>query len=544
MTIELYDDQNHDGLFDILGKAFALLEGWQTAACTTIPGLTTALLAAMELPAFPLDAPAALVTPAQGNLQAAGASLASVVANVCNQLVVEFVKQNSAAAALNLPSALQYVIDAMLTGAYYVDANAVTCPGNVAADGTQSPPTVVVMAAAVNGLQLAEENVLAEDIAVSVTGLSVNGPTLLFSGERAGKGNLYEDFPAGSGCNVRLTATDPANSLLSNGDCEAATYPNVPDDWTVHVGTVGTTVHVTAPEEQSVAISGVPTGGFYVLLWNDGSHTYATEQIAYNAGATAVRNALRAIPGLEEVTVTTLTAGTPAVTTHTVVFEGTPGNVAQLTSLNQLTGGTTPAIAHATTVAGDAGTYRGRALKLTGKAAPEETALYHVLDLEADTLYFVHAVVYREASATGVVKIEVVDGLNGSVIDSQALTLTVENITAATFRSAWMTVRRPAANPAAWLRVRASTALNDGKSVWIDEMSLVKGTQLYAGGPWVAAVATRTDPALDATWTLTATNDRAGQLQTWFDRAFDMAGLGLLLPSAVATNLIPDSVIS
>ena len=39
------------------------------------------------------------------------------------------------------------------------------------------------------------------------------------------------------------------------------------------------------------------------------------------------------------------------------------------------------------------------------------------------------------------------------------------------------------------------------------------------------------------------TNSRAGEFQTWYDRAFDMRGKGLLLPSSGDT-LIPDTLIA
>lgn len=106
-------------------------------------------------------------------------------------------------------------------------------------------------------------------------------------------------------------------------------------------------------EQQTVEISGTPTGGSYTLSWTrpDGK-SYTTTALAYNASGAAVQAALRAIPGLGRVTVST--AGSTPDFTHTITFVGVSGNPAELTSTNSLTGGSSPSIAHATTVEAEA----------------------------------------------------------------------------------------------------------------------------------------------------------------------------------------------
>jgi hypothetical protein len=79
--------------------------------------------------------------------------------------------------------------------------------------------------------------------------------------------------------------------------------------------------------------------------------------------------------------------------------------------------------------------------------------------------------------------------------------------------------------------------------VYLDEMAVVKGTELYTGGPYVAAFTGKTAVVNEDNWTLTVANNRAGKIQEWFNRCFDMTGKGLLLPSAGAA-VIPESVIS
>jgi hypothetical protein len=93
------------------------------------------------------------------------------------------------------------------------------------------------------------------------------------------------------------------------------------------------------------------------------------------------------------------------------------------------------------------------------------------------------------------------------------------------------------------LRVWFSSPVTAGTHVWCDEMALVEGRQLYAGGPYVAVFSTAASPAAADAWSVSVTNNRAGSWQTWFNRMFDMANLGLLLPTTGTTN-VPDALIA
>src|SRR5690606_17496666 len=71
---------------------------------------------------------------------------------------------------------------------------------------------------------------------------------------------LGPTWPAGSG--TSRTLQPEAFGLLSNGGFDFDTViAGRPDGWTVSVGTIGTTLRLTSPEVQTVAISGSPTGG-------------------------------------------------------------------------------------------------------------------------------------------------------------------------------------------------------------------------------------------------------------------------------------------
>lgn len=99
-------------------------------------------------------------------------------------------------------------------------------------------------------------------------------------------------------------------------------------------------------EVQTVTITGVPTGGTFTLTVPvAGAGT--TAAIAFNAAASAVQAALRALAGMGGVTVTGSNGGPYAVT-----FPSTLGNVPQMTTTSSLTGGTTPGVTVGTTTPG------------------------------------------------------------------------------------------------------------------------------------------------------------------------------------------------
>lgn len=118
-----------------------------------------------------------------------------------------------------------------------------------------------------------------------------------------------------------------------------------------------TTVATHVVESQTITITGTPTGGHYTVTF-DGK---TTANIAFDANAATLQAALRLISGLELVTVSS--SGSSPDFVHTVVMTGVAGamgaaSAPQMTSDDSnLTGGTSPAVAHATTVAGTTDTW-------------------------------------------------------------------------------------------------------------------------------------------------------------------------------------------
>lgn len=102
-------------------------------------------------------------------------------------------------------------------------------------------------------------------------------------------------------------------------------------------------------EVQTVTITGGPTAGTFTLTLS--GQTTAT--IAYNATATAVADAVALLSNVGAGNVTG--SGGPLPTTAvTLTFSGVLGNIATMTATSSLSGGTTPAIAVASTTEGTA----------------------------------------------------------------------------------------------------------------------------------------------------------------------------------------------
>lgn len=602
MTMELYDAVNGDGLFDVLDAAFDVLESLNTARLTTIQDEVEGFVAQFKaIDSPPLDMENAMVglPAAVANWKSTGNVLTQAIATSCQRLLIEFVQADGSQPNRTLGYALEYLIDQMETAGDYVDPNTVSISLSTGASNVGDP---AICYTTLRGDGRPQENLLAEvmELSVARTGTA---PSIRFTGKERASGLLREDWPAGSGASTQITATQASASLLSNGNFETTTIAHLPDDWIVRRGTPGEDIWVTKPEIQTVRISGTPSGGVYVLMWqNEAGVTRATATLAYNASGDSVAAALSALPGLESVTVES--TGTSPNYTHTIVFGGIAGNLNRLTSVNNLTGGVNPAIHHDTVYHGDDGAYIGRALRLIGDGA-STPCLYHPLTLRSDTVYFCHFRIRRgtdeeqsssassesssssassssgssstsESSASSLsstsqsspssspssdlnsssssyvyaeeLRVSIVDGIDGNVtqdgegndneiiINSAAVSEVAHESKFFTFRITGAVVQP------VYLRIEVTKPIASGKSVYLDEMAVVAGNQVYTGGPYVAVFAGATACVEDDEWTLTTTNDRAGNLQEWFNRVFAMADKGLLLPTSGAGTHIPDSV--
>ncbi len=171
--------------------------------------------------------------------------------------------------------------------------------------------------------------------------------------------------------------------------------------------------------------------------------------------------------------------------------------------------------------------------------------------LAAQTSYPVAG--WCKVSATpsaGVLKIDLIDGSGTVINDDQGTpnSLTIDltlQTTGWAFFSVWF--RTPTNLPSTIkLRLHLTTALDNTKSVYIDDMAMAANTiDLYKGGPLLAAFRGDTEIVRGDNWSdvLTNTNSAfytvqtAGLFQTLFDVLFDMRNSGLILPSAVSPSI-------
>ena len=569
MSIKTHDGTNNNGLFDLLGVAFNAIASLNTArgeAATPGTAVTDCLAILTQFakltPTTENSDDIQGVAPAVTQWQSGGSSLTSAIQTACQNILNSFIQADTTTVRSgDLTGALGYLIAQMTagttTGGDHVAAN------TPSSSGTAAPATntgdLALLLDTTQGDGTAGQNVLVETIAFTVTSTTATAnPSIAANTAPADTDRLDFAWPAGSGLSGQtITVTDPANSLLQNGQFESGPTNGVPDEWIPYVATPGTTLTVTSPCIQNIVIGGSPTGGTYVLTWSDGTNTYATAPIPWNATGGTVQQALQAIAALSSVTVTD--TGTSPNFTHGIEFDGLGGAVANLGYKSFLTGGS-PTITQSVVDAADSNSYAGQSLIIVGTVGAELTTLYQALPtLQPDTVYFLH---FRAnvptTPAGGVLVVSIVKGIGGAAAaDSQgnsgSATITLSGTSPGWTSNSFSFRIAPNTPQPCYLKVAMTTAITSGDKLYLDDFALTTGQQLYNGGPIVAAFRGKKPSAVTDTWSYTVTNTWStgtgtpptpgGGFQTYFNRVFGMADLGLILPTAGAT-LIADALIT
>jgi len=467
----------------------------------------------------------------------------TVIATALEKYLVQIVKDDNPQVDAYVGTALTEFIRQMLAAADSVDANAVSATPSYDVANTGNG---VLVTSVKRGDAKTNEHMLAETLVFLATGstsFSVLGKELVSD-------PLSYQWPGGSGVSTTVESHSGGASYVTNGTFEEEDDNSVylPASWVISVGTVGTTLKLTPVEVQTVVIGGTPTGGWYTLSFTDGdAKVHTTAPLAYNASGTAVQSALQQLAGLESVEVTA--TGTSPDYTHTITFYNVP-NPTQLTSTSTLSGGT-PTITHATTTAGLAYVKNGaRSLELDSNGA-QLTTLQQLVALQGATNYAVCLFACVDVvPAAGVLTIDLVDGIGGTVINDDAGTANSFTFTGAglttSFAAQTGVFRTPSTLPTnVYFRIRISTAVSAGTSVFLDDVQLTDMTQLYTGGLYVALFSGTADWQLDDRITLAVANDRGGTLHEWMNRVFNLRESDLLLPSnAAGAETIADTLIA
>jgi len=144
--------------------------------------------------------------------------------------------------------------------------------------------------------------------------------------------------------------------------------------------------------------------------------------------------------------------------------------------------------------------------------------------------------------AAGVIAFELTDGNNTLLSDdastNNAITQSLPAVSTSYVNVKGFFRTKKTFTGTARLRIRLSTALSVGESVFIDDIAMCEAVQLYTGGPWVAAFEGTTAVMTNDYWTIVIANNMSaagtagGVLQTSFEQFFSMRSLGLQLPSA------------
>ena len=455
-------------LFNIIGKLGQLLREARTYQSNQNTNFTGTNEAIQQLVSQP-DIQSLLGSAYIGNLNSIGDSTGALCQNVGQQIINRFVYQdspqpNQSLTQLNLLASVQNVILQMQQQGATVLTQTVTATAS-AFTGTGDGIMVVSVLRPQDGLT--QELAFAESIQILCTadsytgGATAGSERFVASGEGLQSDIFAFDWPNGSGSSSSLTAIN-GNSDVSNGNLLTNSgftdwTSNVPDNWTLEVGTAGTNI-------------------------------LQESTIVYDAGSS-----------LEIV-----------------------GDGSNLTTLSQ-----------------------------TFSSSTGTTAIMDEL-----TQYAINLFIRRDgvAPAAGVLTVEVVNAANNVAITDEAGTaasFTIDLTALSTsFASYTGTFRTSAVLPTSVkIRLRLSTALTTGRSVFVDRMALGQMVRQYSGGPYIAIFSGATNFVQADYGDVDVTNARGGAgslstFQTLCDQLWNMRQNELLLPSSssptLSDNLITD----
>ncbi|MBE41888.1 MAG: hypothetical protein CL480_11385 [Acidobacteria bacterium] len=542
---------NFTTFWTVFGKFSFAGNTMQTAAATIEAEIEDAIQSMGGSNAIAKEKGRARVLPGLRSFQAAFApAQSSCVVSAMIIDLIETIKADNQQPSDGIDDALAELIKQMNAASQSLDASS---PGCTPSYGGSNVGTGKVLISTKRGDGLVNEHILAEHIECKITDSPISGLASLDVNGEVATPILNYDWPKGSGVSSSLTShmSSSGSNLVTNGGIETAdddtTSPHVPQGWLAQTATLGTTLKITPVEVQTVIISSTPSAGHYILQWVDGdSNTQSTAPLAYNASQSDVQSALRALTGLGSIT--NVTTGTSPDFTHTITFTGVP-SPGQLTSIDNTTSGS---IAHATTTAGSAHVMQGaRSLEFDSNGSETTTVLVPVV-LDKASQYACS--IWMKADvvpAAGVFTVDLVESVTGTVINDKQSTANSYTIDATAISNSAFThqagvFRTPLTIPdTVYLRIRISTAVSAGTSIFMDEVCLVPMDELYIGGLSASLFTGPLRWEVDDLITLPVTNDRAGALHEWANRIYGLRSKDLLIPSnSAGGETQADSLIS
>jgi hypothetical protein len=489
-----------------------------------------------------------------------GGSKNTLAASPLTRLIIETVHEDVPMLNKTLANALGILLAQMDDSADTLDATTVGFTTVYGAGGSSSGVTGdnygngILVITEKRGDAQVNAFILSENLRCAVTASQSNGEaTWRIHGEPT-ESRLSPTYPAGSAVSRNVTSLvgESATNRVLNGtfadEDDNAEYQ--PKYWIASEATLGTTLQLTDVEVQTVTINGTPTDGHYSLKFTDSEgREYWTDPLAYDATGATVQTALQALPFMGSVTVTT--TGTSPNYTHSVVFYGVP-NPHELDYDNQLTtdsSGGSPSITIDTVTVGAAEVMRGdRALEIAGDGS-ENTTIQTAVSLSALSTYCVVLWALCDvAPAAGELTVDLIDSIDGTVLeDDQGNTnsFTVDLTALGTYPEPHTGIFRTPRHmpPRTYLRLKLTTALSSGSSLFLDEVILAPMTELYAGGPFVAAFTGAKNFRVGDTAVVTVLNNREGTLHEWLHRLLNLGASRILFPTA-SPSTFDDSLIA
>jgi hypothetical protein len=151
--------------------------------------------------------------------------------------------------------------------------------------------------------------------------------------------------------------------------------------------------------------------------------------------------------------------------------------------------------------------------------------------------------------STGVLRVAMTDTGGTPILDdagnSNSFSVNLTTIGTGWVSGAWAFRTPQNLTSPVYLDIRLTTALDTGKSLYIDRVSLAQMSQTYVGGPYLTIFSGNANLAKGDIIYVGISNDYGGKMQLLFDRLFNMKSLSLMLPSNNAGGeTISDSLVS
>jgi hypothetical protein len=557
-ALDYTDESSTNTIVDTIGQASRLLSALGALSTTWMPTwLENFVTAYMLNPQAWLNLSA--LSSAMKAAITANEAFATTLINLCLSLVITTIRRETGDTAMNSTAAVSMFFNNLKAAGLYVAVPSVDYTLTAGSGNSGDMAIAISMADAVgNPLYYAYD----EQLNIDVTASSTTSVTLQVTSDIPAVDWNASNWPQGSGAATAVTVASSAN-LLTNGSFDSRTLIGssqyIPDGWFVSSGTPGTDITMTNIPTQLITVASPNGNGYWQIKYTCDGKVYVTPRLSESATAAEVQAALREFPRLSAVTVvgtdTSGVAGAGGVYEYRIYFYGYPGVPETLQTVENAA--TTSDFKVTVEVAGNPGNYSTYAIQFPASRTTLP-ALCQQVTLSTDTVYFVGARVRAVGTiTTGSIAIEVVDSVTGDPITDSAgneasLMLNATEISTTAHEHVAFSFRVPASyvNPV-YVRIRVVEALTINTTnliaseiallgVCVDDMALVQGTQLYTSGPYIAGFLGNTKPSTANKWTLTVSNDRAGNALDAMNRIFGLA-LRKLTPPTSGTTLIVDS---